>query len=103
MRIGNWFVKESTIEWDGGSPNKFVIEIQQLLETERVADREQELYKWILAATAEDWLSEDELYDLNFAFMYAAGAAGLIPDYSVFDSTVEYQFEILEEEEDEDE
>ncbi|MDB5203718.1 MAG: hypothetical protein JWQ27_3127 [Ferruginibacter sp.] len=102
MKFNNWKLTDSTIEWAGGKPSAFSIPTAQLLDTEKVADNDGPLYKWILLATAEDWLDDDELYDLNFAFVYAAGAAGLKIDYQVFDATLDYQFEILDDGEDED-
>ncbi len=59
-----------------------------------------ELYKWIVMATDQEWLTHDELYDLNFAFVYAAGAAQVKFDYETLDRTVEYQFDTLDDEED---
>ena len=103
MQFGNWNVTDTTIEFNSDMPQRFVIEKHLLLETEEVADRDEPLYKWILLATAEDWLTEDDLYDLNFAFVYAAGEVSEDFDYERFDKTVEYQFEIIEGDEDEEE
>ena len=104
MKIGNWDTTEEAIKWDG-SDESFEFSTTDMLATQEVADRNVRLYKWILEATAKDWLDEDDLYDLNFAFVYAAGAAGEPLDYATLDSTVEYQFEILGDgdEDDEDE
>jgi hypothetical protein len=49
-------------------------------------------------ATGEDWLTDDDLYDLNFAFAFAAGRSGQPFDYHVFDRTLEYQYNLLDEE-----
>ena len=102
MRFGNWNVKEEMIEWVGEDAAKIVIEKEQLLETSPVADRKDALYKSLLNATVQHALGEDDLYDLNFAFVYAAGSWGKEMSYEVFDQTVAYQFEILEEGEEED-
>ncbi len=51
-----------------------------------------------MLATEEDWLTEDDLYDLNFAFVYAAGSMHLDFNYETFDLTVATQYETLEQE-----
>lgn len=66
---------------------------------EDVGDVSEDLYKWILLATGEEWLTHDDLYDLNFAFVYVAGTLQQQFDYALFDKTVEYQFDMLDEEE----
>jgi hypothetical protein len=52
-----------------------------------------------LLATDEDWLTENDLVDLNFAFVYAVAKFGLDFKYQVFDATLDYQFELFEDEE----
>lgn len=100
MKIGNWNIIDSTIEFDSDDENKFVIERKDLLETIDIEESDDKLYKWIVLATAAEYLSIDDLYDLNFAFVYAAGDSGNNDfDYELFDKTVEYQFEMIDEEE----
>jgi hypothetical protein len=99
MKFGNWTITETTIEWTGQGLQRFVIESQQLLETKRVEQLDDDLYKWIVLATDEDWLTDDDLYDLNFAFVFAAGASGQNLNYDMFDKTLDYQFDILDDEE----
>lgn len=99
MQIGSWKITDTTIEWTGEGFNRFVIERDSLFDTINADDSGKDLYKWIVLATNEEWLTHDDLYDLNFAFTYAAGAANQEFDYDMFDRTVEYQFNILEEEE----
>jgi len=101
MKFGNWKITDTTIEWSGEGLNRFVIEIQQMLQTETLKPLNLDLYKWILFATNEEWLTEDDLYDLNFAFTFAAGASGRHFDYEIFDRTLEYQFNMLDNEEEE--
>ena len=101
MTIGNWNISETKIEWKGGDANIFEIERSQLLEPIKIDDEsDEDLYKWIVIATTEDWLTVDDLYDLNFAFVYAAGASGSSDfSYERFDKTVEYQYNMIDEEE----
>ncbi|RYY26580.1 MAG: hypothetical protein EOO04_10530 [Chitinophagaceae bacterium] len=108
MKIGNWEVTESAIEWKGTGRNKFVIDNRNLTEkigTEGEDDDDEEviLYKWIILATEKEWLTEDDLYDLNFAFVFAAAQTKAAFDYQVFDETLSFQYSQLEvEDEDED-
>ena len=95
MKFGNWELTEDSINWNGGGQDIFSVDRATLLERHQVADADGDFYKWILEATSRDWLLEDDLYDLNFAFAYAAGGMPGF-DYEVFDRTVEYQFEILD-------
>ena len=98
MKIGNWKITENAIEWAGKAFQRFVIEKQMLLETVIPEDAGEEMYKWILLATEEDWLTADDLYDFNFAFVFGAGKWQLNLDYQLFDKTAAYQFELLDEE-----
>ena len=104
MKIGNWEVTASAIEWKGSGPNKFMIEKKNLLEQIESDDDDESLilYKWIVVATGEEWLTEDDLYDLNFAFVFAAAEAKSAFDYQVFDQTLSFQYSQLEEEDGED-
>ena len=76
----------------------FEIERESLFETIKVEGEDEPLYKWIVLATEEEWLTEDELYDLNFAFVFAAGASPENFSYEVLDKTLDYQFDTLDEE-----
>ena len=99
MKIGNWKVTENTIEWAAKGFQRFVIERNALLETAKPEPWNEEMYKLLLLATDTDWLTTDDLYDLNFAFVYAAGSWQQQFSYELFDRTMEYQFEQLDEEE----
>ena len=102
MKIGNWEVNDSNIEWRGNGRNRFVIDKKTLTEKIETDDDNLSLYKWIVLATDEEWLTEDDLYDLNFAFVYAAAEVKAGFDYQVFDETLSYQYSQLEEEDDDD-
>ena len=101
MKIGNWSVNDSAIEWKGSGLNRFVIDKNSLTEVVETDDEDTSLYKWIVLATEEDWLTEDDLYDLNFAFVYAAAKWTADFDYEVFDESLSYQYGQLESEDDE--
>jgi hypothetical protein len=103
MKFGNWDVTEEGIDWAGKDLQRFSLKMGSLLETIEVEDSDETMYKWIVIATQEDWLTVDDLYDLNFAFVYAAAQTDVDFNYDIFDKSVAYQFEILEEEDDCDE
>jgi hypothetical protein len=101
MQFGNWMINEETIEWAGNELQRFVIP-KDTLTSLRYDRKGSFLYDWILKATEEDWLSQDDLYDLNFAFVYAAAKWNQEFSYDTFDATLEEQYEQFDEEEDED-
>ncbi len=103
MKFGNWNVTESGIEWRGKSLHRFSIPADSLLQLVDDQSESDGMYQWIIRATAEDWLTDDDLYDLNFAMVYLAGVKNLPIDYQLFDQTVGYQFDLLDEEDDDDE
>lgn len=100
MKFGNWNVTDNGIEWGGSSLERYVIEKNELLATEESGEFAG-LYTAILQATEEDWLTVDDLYDLNYAFVYAAARSGEGFNYETFDATVAKVFELLDLEEDE--
>ncbi|MDO9374801.1 MAG: hypothetical protein Q7T76_10295 [Ferruginibacter sp.] len=103
MKFGNWNITEQQIEWTGNGLQTFAADRSTLLETMPSEATGEKLYKWIVQATEEEWMSHDDLYDLNFAFVYAASQSGGDFSYEVLDRTVEYQYDVLEEEEDDEE
>ena len=101
MYFGNWVVTDSTIEWKGSQLERFVIPIKELNATRQI-DSETTYYDWILVATDKDWLTQNDLYDLNYAFVYGIARAGLPFDYDIFDATLEEQFDQFDMEDNED-
>lgn len=101
MQFGNWIVTEENIKWNNDNLNRFVIGKEESTAI-RYDKKGSFFYDWILKATEEDWLTQDDLYDLNFAFVYALAKWGLEFNYAIFDATLEEQYEQFDEEEDED-
>ncbi|HUC83345.1 MAG TPA: hypothetical protein VMR70_20710 [Flavisolibacter sp.] len=102
MKFGNWLITEDTIKWnEEGDGNVFVIPKEDLTAI-RYDKRGSFFYNWILVATEEEWLTQDDLYDLNFAFVFAAALWEQEFSYETFDATLEEQYDQFEEEEDED-
>lgn len=100
MQFGNWTVTDEGLECVY-EENRFVIPKDGLAAI-RYDKRGVFFYDWILKATEEEWLTQDDLYDLNFAFVFAAATWGHDFSYEVFDATLEEQYEQFDEEEDED-
>ena len=102
MIFGNWIVTEDSIAWTGPGVNRFLLHKDEMLST-RQTGFGTEHYEYILLATSEDWLTENDLYDFNYAFVYAAAKFNLPLSYEIFDATLAEQYEQFEEEEDDDE
>ncbi len=102
MIFGNWKITNDSIVWNGGGLNRFKIPAKELNKLRSGKDDTSKFYDWIFVATDEDWLTENDLYDLNFAFVYAIAKFNLEFDYEIFDHTLERQYELFEDEDDED-
>ncbi|HEX8279372.1 MAG TPA: hypothetical protein VF540_11780, partial [Segetibacter sp.] len=62
MVFANWKVTEDSIAWNGTGLQRFVIPINRLTST-TTGDGNAVFYEWILLATEEDWLTQNDLYD----------------------------------------
>ena len=93
-------ITDDTIMWKGGDGQQFVIPKDSLTAL-RYDKKGSFFYDWILVATEEEWLDQDDLYDLNFAFVFAAAKWEQEFSYATFDATLEEQYEQFDEEEDE--
>lgn len=102
MVFGNWNVTDNSITWNGSGSNHFTIPGNELNKLRSGKDDSVTYYDWIFVATDEDWVTENDLYDLNFAFVYAAAKFKQDFDYEIFDRTLEKQYELFDDEDDED-
>lgn len=102
MQFGNWQVTDNSIEWKGGGFSRFVIPINDLNATAQNNANNAVYYDWILRATDEDWLTQNDLFDLNYAFVYAFAKSGLEFNYEIFDETLEEQYDQFDAEDNED-
>jgi len=98
MDFGNWLVSDHEISWNGGGLHRFVIPAASLTTIERHNGGSGPYYMWILQATGEDWLTQDDLYDLNYAFVYAAARWDADFSYLIFDETLAEQYDRFDEE-----
>jgi hypothetical protein len=99
MEFGNWLIDDNGIQWKGDSLNRFVIPHDTLNRTS--GQDGSAFYDWIILATNEDWLTQNDLYDLNFAFVYAIAKFNLDFNYEIFDATLADQYEQFDEEDEE--
>ena len=98
MKFGHWNISDNEISWAGEDGNSFAVNRSTLLETEQGREGVK-MYSWLVQATDEDWLTEDALYDLNFAFVFVAGQNPAEFDYEILEDTLDYQYESREGEE----
>ena len=101
MQFGNWNVTANGIKWSGNGSQRFEIPGDKLNVTRPGESGQFQLYDWIVQATEKEWLTENDLYDLNFAFVYSVAKFRLDFNYDFFDATLAYQFEIFESEDEE--
>lgn len=101
MQFGNWVVADDNIEWKGDGANKFIIPLTDLNRTRKGETDNILFYEWILLATNEEWLSQNDLFDLNYCFVYAFAKTAFDFDYAIFDATLEEQYEQFDEEDNE--
>ena len=102
MKFGNWQISDTHIEWKGGGASSFAIPFDDMNVTRANEEDEPVFYEWILRATDEDWLTQNDLFDLNYAFVFAIAKTGLDFDYDIFDATLEEQFDRFDMEDNED-
>ncbi|ROZ80528.1 hypothetical protein, partial [Gordonia sp. OPL2] len=89
MKFGNWNITDSEIAWSGNDGNSFAVNRATLFETE-IGAESTKMYSWLVQATDEEWLQEDALYDLNFAFVFVAGKNPEQFDYEILEDTLDY-------------
>lgn len=101
MQFGNWTINDEGIAYSGDASNNFIAPKQGLDSITAPDAGKPPMYDWVLRATDEEWLSHDDLYDFNYAFVYAMAKYGLSFDYSIFDDTLAEQYDQFDLEDDE--
>jgi hypothetical protein len=102
MLFGNWKITEDSIVWNGEGSQQYVIPAGHLNITMVDFSSRSTYYETIILATNEDWLTQNDLYDLNYAFVYAIAKFGLDFNYDTFDATLAQQYEQFEGEDEDD-
>lgn len=69
MKIGNWKIVDAGIEWVGDHGSYPVITKERLQET-RDFDGVQ-VYDWLTHMAEKAWITEEDVYSLNTAFLFA--------------------------------
>lgn len=92
MQFGNWDINDSGINYSGGGTAAFSVPKDQLVRTTEEGEQPA-MYHWVLQVTDHPGLDHDDIYDFNYAFVYAAAKWGIDFDYGIFDETLAEQYE----------
>lgn len=87
QQIGKWLITEEGIEWTGG--NEYFIDKDRILEAG--PQNRQKMYDWLVHMTEKSWLSVEDIYALNTAFIYAIEYFNLSFDKLSFVETLKLQ------------
>lgn len=100
--FGNWQVSDKGIEWnDGDGKNKFSVPVNELVAVQK-EDGEEPMYKWLVTPLDVDYIDVEDLYDLNYAFVYACGKLNVDFSYDILETTLDYQFDSMDPDDDND-
>jgi hypothetical protein len=100
-KFGSWAVSEKGIDWtEDGSKNKYSIPVSELVMIEK--EEGEPMYKWLVDALDQEFIDVEDLYDLNYAFVYACGKLNVDFDYDVLETTLNYQFDSMDMDDDND-
>lgn len=94
MQFGNWTLTDEGLSYQGGGTASFSVPRTELTQTTDEGDKPS-MYRWVLQVTEHPGLDHDDIYDFNYAFVYAMARFGLDFDYGVFDDTLAEQFEMF--------
>lgn len=87
--FGHWIVDNNSITWDNHNHGRYTIESQRLLEeTRRGAIT---VYDWLVHIPAKNWMTREDVLDLNKAFLYLAKLTNQEIDMQKFQRSIEYQ------------
>lgn len=83
--IGNWLVTDEGIEWLEDDREGYFIDKERLLESR--GDK----YDWLVHMPQKTWLTREDIYALNTAYIYAMEKFGVPFDRLSFVSTFHEQ------------
>lgn len=92
MQFGNWDISDNGITYNGGGSASFTVPKDQLSRTTEEGEHPP-MYQWVLQVTDHPGLDHDDIYDFNYAFVYAMARYGIDFDYGIFDETLAEQYE----------
>ena len=64
-KIGNWLINKDGIKWDGEE------KIEYNIAKHTIIDERDDMYEWLIHMVEKSWLSREDIYALNTAFIYA--------------------------------
>ncbi len=70
MKIGNWEVSDKGINWIGTKTNAMGTITLASLKDGGNAERT-EMYDWLIHLCEKSWITDEDIYALNTAFIYA--------------------------------
>lgn len=102
IKIGNWIIKDDGIHWAGQPETGLVIEKERLNEG-GPGDRV-EMYDWLVHLPTKTWLTNEDIYALNTALIYALEYfdIGFDNNLSFVKTFIEQQKEMITDVDDED-
>lgn len=71
IKIGNWLIDQDGINWDGTPSLKYSISKSTLTDSRGKA------YDWLLHMPEKTWLTREDVYAFNTAFIFAMEAYGI--------------------------
>lgn len=96
FKIGNWLITDESIDWKGQPDNDYYIQIDRLLELDFGDDK---IFHWLTHMAEKTWLTREDIYALNTAFIYAIEYFKIKYDTGSFIETLKYQQLILKDKE----
>lgn len=100
MQFGNWNLTDQGLTYSGGNTINLTIPADQLTRLTEEGEKPA-MYHWVLQVSEYPGLDHDDIYDFNYAFVYAIAKTGQNFDYGIFDETLAEQFELFGFEDDE--
>lgn len=93
FKIGNWIIKDDGIHWNE-TGNDYFIPKGRLQETG--AGMRKNMYDWLVHLPTKTWLSTEDIYAFNSAFIYAIELYGLNFSQNSFMETFKQQQKEIE-------
>jgi len=85
-KIGNWLINKEGIIWDGPTNIDYKILKNRILESR------EDMYDWLTHMPEKSWLTREDIYALNTAFIYAIEVFNIsLPKELSFVETFVYQ------------
>lgn len=70
-KIGNWLIDQDGIKWDGVPKHTYEI------AKGRITEERDNMFDWLVHMSEKTWLTREDIYALNTAFIYAIEEFGI--------------------------